>query len=387
MFNPGLPEGPGNYKFNQLGTAQPVGANGFPGYGPNIAGESSRNSKGLYLSAETDITDAFSVGLAGRYEKLSDFGSTTTGKISLRYALADFVALRGTASTGFRAPTPGQVNTSSIATGFNPGNPNAIESMTLPVSSPVAAFLGAVPLTPEESTNFSGGFVFTPGSGMTLTVDYYNIEVRDRIGTSGTFEVTDAQRPTLQTLGLANYATVNEVQFLTNAFDTRTQGVDVVGTYRMTTDAGQFNTTLALNYNTTKVTKADPAVISATRINQLEKTLPKYRVVATENWSSGPFSVMGRMNWYSKFTVSDDGVAPETFGSEFVFDLEASYTLNENFTLSAGAQNLFDNYPDKITQGGTFASTGGRFTGDVYPDTSPFGFNGGFWYVKVGVNF
>ncbi|WP_140419293.1 TonB-dependent receptor plug domain-containing protein, partial [Sphingobium sp. Z007] len=292
-FNSALPVGPGNYQYEQLGTAQPVGANGFPGYGPSIAGESSRNSKGIYIDIEGDITEQLSFGIAGRYEHLSDFGNSTTGKFSARYAVVpDIVALRGTVATGFRAPTPGQVNSSSIATGFNPGNPNAIESMTLPVTSPVAAFLGATPLKPEESVSFSLGTVFTPAPGFTLSIDYYNIKVKDRIGTSGTFEITNAQRPTLQSLGLANYATVNEVQFLTNAFDTRTQGIDVVGSYRFATDTmGSFNTTLAFNYNKTKVIARNRDIVSDVRVAQLEKTLPKTRVILTENWNSGPFSV------------------------------------------------------------------------------------------------
>lgn len=393
---------------SQLSVALPVGANGFPGYGPAIAGESSRNSKGVYIDVEADITEQLSLGVAGRYEHLSDFGNATTGKATARYAIVpDIFALRGTVSTGFRAPTPGQTNTSSIATTFNPGNPNAIEFMTLPVASPVAQYLGAVPLSPEESVSFSGGGVFTPAPGVSLTIDYYNIKVKDRIGTTGSRVITDAQRPTLQSLGLANYATVNEVQFLTNAFDTRTQGIDVVGSYRLATDGmGVFNTTLAFNWNKTKVTSvgADPItgdpIISATRIQQLEKTLPKYRVILTENWSSGPFSVLGRVNWYSKYTMSDDGSGPDgltyvqqTFSSEFVFDLEVSYEVNDMFTITAGAQNILDNYPDKFKNqavgglGPVYASTGGRFTGDVYPDVSPFGFNGGFWYLKAGFKF
>ncbi|NWK95464.1 TonB-dependent receptor [Sphingobium lactosutens] len=378
----------------QLSVTLPVGANGFPGYGPAIAGESSRNSKGLYIDIEGDVTDQLSFGIAGRYEHLSDFGNSTTGKFSARYAVVpDILALRGTVATGFRAPTPGQVNSSSIATTFNPGNPNAIESMTLPVTSPVAAYLGAKSLTPEESVSFSVGTVFTPAPGATLTIDYYNIKVKDRIGTSGTFVIADADRPTLQSLGLANYATVNEVQFLTNAFDTRTQGIDVVGSYRfMVGDLGSLNSTLAFNWNKTKVTDRDPTVVSDVRVAQLEKTLPKTRVILTENWTAGPLSILGRMNWYGKYTVTDDGPVSQTFGSEFVFDLEVSYEINENFTLSAGAQNIFSNYPDKFsntkgTLGPVYASTGGRFTGDIYPDVSPFGFNGGFWYGKVGFKF
>jgi iron complex outermembrane receptor protein len=380
----------------QLSTTQGVGANGFPGYGPNIAGESSRTSTGAYLDVETDITEAFSIGLAGRFEHFSDFGNTTTGKVSARYALTPAIAIRGTASTGFRAPTPGQVNTSSIATGFNPGDPNPVESATLPVSSPVAAFLGAKDLTPEKSTNFSGGFVLTPMPGATLTVDYYNIKLRDRIGTSGAFDnFTPAQRREFQALGLANYASVNEIRFLTNAFDTRTQGVDVVGSHRLSTEVGSFSTTLAFNYNTTKVTDRDPDIITDTKVRQLEKTLPRYRVVATETWANGPLSILGRVNWYGKNSAIDDGTGPngetyieQVFPSEFVFDVEVTYEVNDMFTVSAGAQNIFDNYPERITLGGTFPSTGGgRFTGDLYPDTSPFGFNGGFWYVKAGFKF
>jgi iron complex outermembrane receptor protein len=392
---------------SQLSVALPVGANGFPGYGPAIAGESSRNSKGLYIDVEGDITEQFSLGLAGRYEHLSDFGNSTTGKVSARYAVVpDVFALRGTVATGFRAPTPGQTNTSSIATTFNPGNPNAIEFMTLPVASPVAQYLGAVPLKPEESVSFSGGAVFTPAPGASLTIDYYNIKVKDRIGTTGSRVITDAQRPQLQALGLANYATVNEVQFLTNAFDTRTQGIDVVGSYRFNTaSAGTFNTTLAFNYNKTKVISVgiDPdtgsPIISDTRIQQLQNTLPKTRVILTENWTSGALSIMARMNWYGKYKVFDDGAGlnnatyvQQTFGSEFVFDFEASYKVNDNFTLSAGVQNLFSNYPDKYDNragglGPVYGSTGGRFTGDIYPDVSPFGFNGGFWYGRVGFKF
>jgi iron complex outermembrane receptor protein len=386
---------------SQLSVTLPVGANGFPGYSPAIAGESNRNSKGLYLSLEGDITEQLSFGLAGRYEHLSDFGNSTTGKANLRYAvIPDVIAIRGTLATGFRAPTPGQVNSSSIATTFNPGNPNAIEFMTLPVTSPVAAYLGAKPLSPEESVSFSVGTVFTPAPGASLSIDYYNIKVKDRIGTSGTFVITDADRPTLQSLGLANYATVNEVVFLTNAFDTRTQGIDIVGNYRFTTDSvGSFNTTLAFNWNKTKVIKRDPTVVSDTKVEQLERTLPKTRVILTENWINGPVSVLGRMNWYGKYTQSDDGAGlngasyvEQTFGSEFVFDLEVTYTFNDNFTLSAGAQNIFSNYPDKYDNragglGPVYASTGGRFTGDIYPDVSPFGFNGGFWYLKAGFKF
>jgi iron complex outermembrane receptor protein len=368
-------------------TSQPVGSNGFPGYGPDIAGKSSRKSYAFYIDVETDITDSFSLGLAGRAERFDDFGNTTTGKISARYEFIPELAVRGTASTGFRAPTPGQVNTSSIATTFNPGNPNPIESATLPVTDAAAQYFGARLLTPEESTNFSAGVVVTPVPGATLTVDYYHIKVRDRIGTSQPFEPNAADRLALQALGVVNYLSLGEVRYLTNAFDTRTEGLDVVASYLLnTSSAGTFNTSLAMNWNGTRVTARDPDVINDERVFNIENYLPKYRVIFTETWTLDAFSLLGRANYYSSYAGSDGDIA-QRFNSEVVFDLEATYTINENFTVSVGAQNLFDNYPQKDERGGVFPSTGGLFAGNVYPDFSPFGFNGGFWYARLGVNF
>ena len=369
-------------------TSQPVGSNGFPGYGPSIAGSSSRTSLAAYIDIEADLTEQFSLGVAGRYEDFSDFGATTTGKISARYEFIPEIAIRGTVSTGFRAPTPGQVNTSSIATTFNPGDPNPIESATLPVTDPAAIYFGAVALTPEEATNLSAGLVLQPLPGATLTIDYYHIEVRDRIGTSQPFDnFSAADREALRQLGVANYLSLGEVRYLTNAFDTRTQGLDIVGSYALRTEsAGSFNTTLGFNYNTTKVTDRDADVIGDERVFNIENILPEYRVILTETWTLDALSVLARANYYGSFAGQDGGLTQE-FGDEVVFDLEVSYSIGENFTLSVGGQNIFDNYPDSDLRGGVYPSTGGLFSGNVYPDFSPFGFNGGFWYVRGGVSF
>jgi iron complex outermembrane receptor protein len=368
--------------------AQPVGSNGFPGYGPDIAGASSRKSYAAYIDLETDITDAFSLGLAGRFEHFTDFGNTTTGKVSARYALSPAIAVRGTASTGFRAPTPGQVNTSSIATTFNPGDPNPIESATLPITNPAARYFGAQDLSPEEAVNFTGGIVLTPGGGATLTVDYYNIKVKDRIGTSQPFtDFTAADREQLRLLGVANYLTLGEVRYLTNAFDTRTQGIDIVGSYTLRTDSiGSFAMTVGYNYNKTKVTDRDPEVIGDERVFNVENILPKHRLILTDTWTLGDLSLLTRANFYSKYAGQDGGLT-QWFSSEWVFDLEGSYKLTDNFTITGGVQNLFDNYPERDRRGGVYPSTGGLFAGNVYPDFSPFGFNGGFWYVRLGVTF
>lgn len=373
---------------NRNRVTQPIGSNGFPGYGPDIASQAAQKSYAFYLDIETDIIEALTVGGAVRYEHFSEFGGTTNVKGKLRYAISDAIAIRGAASTGFRAPTIGQINTSSIATTFLPGNPNPVELATLPVTNAAAQYYGAVPLQPETSVNLTAGLVLTPMAGASLSIDYYNIKVSDRIGNSQAFEVLDADRVALQALGVTNWASLGQVQYLTNAFDTRTQGVDVVGSYvARTASAGTFTTTLGFNWNKTEVTAFDPDVIDDARIANIETQLPKYRVVLTQNWEMGPFTALVRGNYYSKYQLTASNGVAQWFGSEFVFDLEVSYALTENFRLTAGAQNIFDNYPEKDLRGGVYAATGGQFNGIVYPDSSPFGFNGGFWYVKAGIQF
>lgn len=379
---------------------QPIGGNGFPGYGPDIASDSSQQSVAIYLDIETDVTEAFSIGGAVRYEHFSDFGGTTNVKAQARYAFSDVIAIRGSASTGFRAPTPGQINTSSVATTFLPGNSEPVELATLPVTNPAAIFFGAEQLSPETAVNLSAGLVLTPAPNATISIDYYNIKVDDRIGTTSAFDVNAgtpaevaARREQLRLLGVSNYATLGQVQYLTNAFDTRTQGVDVVASYLMRTgSAGTFNTTLGFNYNETEVTARNPDVIDDTRVANIESILPKVRVVASENWSLGAISATVRGNYYSEWTDTASNGVGQKYGGRFIVDLEVGYDITPNIKFTLGAQNILDTYPDRDTRGttstnGVYPTTGGLLTGSVYPDSSPFGFNGGFYYARVGVNY
>lgn len=367
--------------------SQPVGSNGFPGYGPDIAGSSSRKSYAAYLDVEGDLFDGFTLGGAGRFEHFTDFGDTWTYKVSGRYEFIPEIAVRGTLSTGFRAPTPGQVNTSSIATTFEAGNPNPIELATLPVTEPAAQFYGAELLSPEKSDNYTIGLVLQPLPRASITIDYYHIKVKERIGTSQAFDVSDADRPALQAIGVGNYATLGQVQYLTNAFDTRTRGLDIVANYLLpTSSAGTFNTTLAMNWGDTDVTERDPVVIDDERVFNIENILPTFHLIATEVWTYDPISILLRANHYSSYAGSSGNIE-QRFGSEFTLDLEVSYTVSETFTLSAGGLNIFDKYPDRDARGGIYPATDSLFNGARYPDFSPIGFNGGFWYVRAGVSF
>jgi len=366
---------------------QAASTNGFPGFGPSVAINDSRNSYSAYLDLEADITTALTLGAAARYEHYSDFGSTTNFKGTARYAFSKALALRGTVSTGFRAPTVGQLFTTAGITGFQGASPT--EFITLPAYNPAAQLYGAKPLKPEKSFNLSGGVVFDPTDNLSVTLDYYNIRVKDRLGLSASNSITtDAQREALRLAGLTNWATVGSLNYFANGFKTRTQGVDFVASHRLTTDWGRFNTTLAANYNTTKVLSFDPTIVDARKKGNLEKQLPKLRGTLTENWSSGKFALTGRAIYYHHYTVFDFSGSPRRFGAEVTFDLEARYALTENFTLAVGGENILDNYPDKdIRPGNWWVHTQSQANGARYPDQSPFGYNGGFWYVRASARF
>jgi iron complex outermembrane receptor protein len=364
-----------------------VGSNGTAGFGPNNAGLHARRSYAGYLDLETDVTDALTLGAAARYEHFNTFGGTTNYKATARYALSRALALRGSVSTGFHAPSPGQTEVNNVLLSFVAGSTTPIQTGTFAVSNPAAIYFGAVPVKPEKSLNLTAGLVVTPGSGTNLTVDYYNIRIRDRLGLSQAFVVTAVDQAALAALGVSNANELNRVQYLTNAFKTRTQGVDAVLTNVLHTgSAGTFNSSLAINYNKTRVLDRDPAIVSNDRVANLEKTLPRFRVDATESWTKGRISLLGRLNYYDSFTVTSSSGVAQKFGSKFVADAEATYKLTDNLDLSAGVQNLFDTYPDKDLRS-IDPNTGLPGNGNQYIDASPFGYNGGFWYLRANVKF
>lgn len=375
----------------------PVGSNGFPGYGPSSAVDKSRGSYAAYLDVEADVTTNFTLGGAVRYEHFADFGSTTNGKVSARYAFSPVVAIRGAASTGFRAPTPGQLYLRNLQTAFIGTNPVPVQIATLSPTDGAARYYGAANLKPEKSINFSGGVVLTPSSSFSLSVDYYNIKVTDRIGLTSRFTVTDADRTALTAIGVVDSASLGAIQYFTNGFATRTQGVDITGSYRAETDIGKLSTTLAVNYNNTKllsrrtITLADgrsAQLIDDQRKGDIETLLPKWRGVLTQTWASGLFDLIARGNYFGKFTnfqTTANG-GNKTFGDEFSFDLEVGVMVAERYRLAVGAENLFDNQPDRETRL-IFPNSNSPASGSIYPDGSPLGYLGGFVYARVTAEF
>ena len=388
---------PGVYAFNSQVTMPPA-ASGYGGTSPTYAGKHSLKNYAGYLGLEGDLTDALSMGVAARYEHYSSFGNAFVWKVNALWKVTDTLGLRGTVGTGFHAPSPGQSNVQIITTTFRAGE--QVQVGTYPVTSDVAKHFGATTLGPEKSTNLGAGLVFEPSAATTLTIDAYSIKVRDRIGISQTFLVTAADiiaEPALADVGVSG-----EVQYFTNGFDTRTRGVDVVGSYRTRLAGGRLNLTLAYNYNRSKVTDFDPGVIGPTQLIDIKYLAPAHRANLSANWQIGDFALNLRESYYGSWRVSNDYpiragniakpspiIDGQHFGGKFLTDLDVSYTFMDHYTLTVGANNLFNTYPDKIKatiDNPIYSLTDSISNGSIYPRSGgPFGINGGFWYARVRV--
>ncbi len=364
---------------------QSPGASGYGGTSPQAAGTFSQSNYSFYAGAETDVTEALSLGVAGRYENYNTFGGVVVGKFNFLYRVSDAFSLRGTVGTGFHAPSPGQSNVQILTTNFVSGG--QVQTGTYPVGSAVAQFFQAKPLVPERSTNFGLGFIVKPTSGLTFTVDAYSIKVTNRLTITRNFTVRqidiDAQ-PALAAVGPGGV-----INYFANAFDTVTEGVDAVASYRTDIGAGKFNTSLAYNYNKSRVTRSTSAV-SQEQIAGVSVFAPKHRAILSAGYELGGFALNARANYYSSWQQPVD-YPGQTFGAKTTADLDVSYTIADHYTLTLGANNIFNTYPDKIKASTTnpiYQVTGSLADGQIYPRSGgPFGINGGFWYARLRVKY
>jgi iron complex outermembrane receptor protein len=376
------------------------GASGYGGVSPSQAGSWSQSNVAFYAGAETDILPNWTVGLAGRYEHYNTFGSATVGKINTRFEFAPGYAIRATFGTGFHAPSPGQQHNSTLTTNFISGN--SIQTGTFPVDSVASRYYGATPLTPEKSTNFGVGFTAEPTHGLTFTVDYYNIKVRDKIFITQPFTVTAADliaSPALNTIfgGQAG----GNVSFFTNGLSTLTRGVDVVASYNTEAMGGKLNFSLAYNHNANKVLRANPNVISGAQIANIVNLAPHDVAHFTMSYSRGSFSLTARENYYGSWVNANDygnsagtaganGGPLQHFGSKATTDLDLTYSLSKELAITVGSNNLFNTFPDKLNNNSSqiYPVVGGTSDGQVYArNGGPFGMNGGLWYVRVKIKY
>lgn len=369
-----------------------TGAQGFSGFRPVNAGRNSRHNESVYLNLEADVTRQFSTSAALRHERYSDFGSTTSAKGSARYAFSEAFSLRGTASSGFRAPSLAQQFYTITTTNFSVVNGvnTPIETGTFAVGSAAAAALGATPLKAEKARNVSLGLQFSPLANWSTTVDAYRIDIDDRIALSANMTLS----PALQAALAKQNILVGAGRYFTNAIDTRTTGVDVVSTYRLDlASAGRYDLTLAYNHNKNSLehVNANPAILTANSltlidrqtINRLTVGSPKDKLsLATDaNW--GAWSARGVVTRYGSFTVpQNNATLDQTYDPQWVLDLSTSVKLNKNWRLSAGIDNVTNRYPDQVTSAGNLNNNGIN----PYSGFAPNGFNGRYYYAKAAYN-
>jgi iron complex outermembrane receptor protein len=387
--------------YTQIGTtaAKSPGASGYGGTSPTYAGTWSQWSWGVYGDAEADITDALSMGVAGRYEHYNTFGGSFVYKVNALYKVIPELSIRGTIGTGFHAPSPGQSHDAILTTSF-PGGVQ-VQTGTYPVDSPISQYFGSTSLKPEKSHNYGAGVVLKPARTLTITADGYIIDVKDRIGISQNYAVTAADvaaEPALAAVGVGG-----AVNFFTNGFNTSTKGLDVVGTWRHQIFAGNLTMTLAYNYNKSKVTSFKPGVISLGQRIDVAHLAPNHRATLSANWVGGPWTINARENYYGWWANAIDycqtqigsgcnnPTSYQKFGAKFTTDADISYTFMNHFTLTLGANNLFNTYPDKVKNSvvnPVYVLTGALANGSVYPrNGGPFGINGGFYYARLRIKY
>jgi iron complex outermembrane receptor protein len=390
---------------NPTTTAAPPGAQVFPGFKadsggkPGDAGSHTRNNTALYLDLSSDVSSKWLVDVAGRFEHYSDFGNTTTGKLSTRYEVFPGYALRGSVSTGFRAPSLMQEFFSSTATNFVSGVPFDIK--TFPANTPEAGALGASPLKAERSRNMGFGFAAEPLSSLSITADYYYIEIDDRIVLSNNFTGVAAVAA-LASIGVTG---VSGGRYFTNAIDTRTRGYDIIANYGISFSPQEvLRLSAAYNWNRTRVTRVDtlPTNLSGLRTSlfdrveqaRIESGNPENNLILSGMYTRSRLGANVRVQRYGQVTQYGTsstnlfGPLDQTFSPKWITDVAASYGLGR-FSVTIGADNLFDVYPDRNNNNGNIttvaAENGGTANFGIFPynGISPFGFNGRFVYAKL----
>jgi iron complex outermembrane receptor protein len=382
---------PDSYRYGGVvladGTPAAPGAQVFPGFRPSNATDTSRSAVGAFVDLEANLTPQFLASIAVRGEHYSDFGNSLAGKLAGRYDFSRQFALRGSLQNGFRAPSPQQQNFTATSTNFINGVP--FEITTFKPTDPVAVALGAKPLKAEKSVNASLGAVlrFDPVS---ITVDAYRIDVRDRIILSENLTQANVRNY----IASQGFVGVGGGRFFINGADTKNEGIDVVVNWPVNAGAsGKFDFTLAGNVNRTEVTKVAttaqlaalspaPSLFDRVNVLTLEQGQPKNKLSASANWKLGQMGATLRATRYGK--VLSPGTTPAfdiTLGAKTVVDLEARYALTSKLNLALGADNLFDAYPETLSP--ALNTTGNT----PFSTFAPFGFSGRFIYARASYAF
>ncbi|MCY3541609.1 MAG: TonB-dependent receptor [Gammaproteobacteria bacterium] len=351
-----------------------IGSNGFPGFPPTDAGINSVDSTAFYVDLESDVSENFLLAGALRYENYPDYGDTLDGKLAARIEINPTTAIRGAVSTGFRVPTAGQANLRNVTTEFNMGM--LADIATLPPTNPIAIQKGAQPLTPEKSVNTTIGIIGS-FADIDVTVDWYNIEVKDRIAFTSRFHLSDADIEALLAEGVADASSFSSVRFLSNQQTLKTSGIDIVATTSREFAGGVSNFSVAANFNDVELSSFNPEFTSDNRKNQIEDGQPATRITATWNHRVNQINAMVRLRYYGEYydTPTNDADAAYYPDAVAIWDAEISFHMNDGMTITGGMQNMTDVYPSE--------NPNGNIAGLLYGEQSPYGFNGGYIYGRI----
>ncbi len=391
------------------GSPKNPGSQVFPGFQPSNEVDRFRYSYSVYADLEADFSDQFLLNIAGRFETYSDFGETINGKLAARYEFADNFAFRGAVSTGFRAPSLHQVWFNNVSIQFVlDANNNLVPARVLTGenNSPVTRAFGVPDLQEETSLNISAGFTARPTPNLSLTADVYRITINDRIVLTSRFSNSDPI--VAQILAPFESQGVGQAQFFANAVDTETTGIDVVAAY--TTEVGSGSLTITGAGNLTKTEVQDTNIpqemanifaggdLNAVRNtlfnreerNRLEDALPRQKGNVSIKYERGGYRVTARANYFGNVEYKPTNDAnDETFGAKVLFDLNVSYEVMPGATVTVGANNILNTFPDKHCNDLASAqNTCGNYSDGRFPYSrrvTQFGMNGGFYYARLGL--
>ncbi|CAN5805777.1 hypothetical protein BH11PSE12_BH11PSE12_34450 [soil metagenome] len=379
---------PGSYiDADGVGNGGNAGSQGFPGFQPSDSSDHSRNSVAAYVDIETDVTNRFKVQTAMRAERYSDFGSTLTGKLAGSYQLNDVVMLRGSLSSGFRAPSLQQVYFSSTFTDFIGGVPTDV--VLAPNGGKVANAAGIPKLKEETSKNYTFGMTLKPSNSLSVTVDLYRIDIADRIVLSGRFDAENypALGATLGALG------VGQAQFFVNSINTKTQGLDLTASHKTTFGAGKLSTYLGLNYSKTEVTKVkaptslagfEDVLLSERERLFIEQGGPRLKATLGFDYNQGPWASNFNVIHFGAqtlgtFSGTAAGVPNAYYAPKTSADTSLTYAFNDSTKLTLGVNNIFNVKPSRQNKDETD-------NGFIY-DSVQFGLNGTSYFARIWKKF
>ena len=370
------------------GNTTNAGSQGFGALRPSDEVDVSRTNHALYADVETEFWDRLTLSAAGRFERYSDFGNTLDGKLSFRLEFNPVFALRGSVSTGFRAPTLVDTYYTTTSSSFIQGE--SFVTRRFPPSDPVARLMGAKDLEPEESVNFGIGGTFRIGETFNASIDLYQIDINDQLASSSTFNDERAR----EFFAANGYPNISGASFPINAIDARVRGLDITGSQGFEfANGGRLTLTTAINFNNRKIRRTvetPPELQEITSIDLFNRNSqisyaegqPRRNFNFAGTYEFGDWQLFARLVRHGKYYRANvNPIYDEEFSAKWLTDVSASRRFGDRLNLKLGVNNLFDTYPDERT------AINNPHGANRYPASSPFGFNGGYYYLRMQLNF